>query len=179
MATDKTLGKIAADLSEPQNTLLFTALKDLGDASKEERRKEETYYKKLLAETGGDCLYNVQNYIPSTGRLTQTTESRELIRQSSLSRPVTIDTQSYPCICEGKWYETRAAASRAYGYKTPDGLKYKLNNPQEVKFIWLKNPLNKPIPDDPEIKRKVDLFFKYLVVRPLRIIQRKPQDTDS
>lgn len=170
---DETLAKISTDLKLTNNTLLFTAIEYLDNSSKKERLVVEAGVKQKAAELYPGRMYNKLNFIPNAGIVEQSEESKQRIREAVKDRTVTQDLTEYPCICEGKWFKNRAEASRAYNYKTGDGLKYKLNNPAEKNFIWLKDTKNKPIPPDPLIRQKVEAFFATLQLRPRKIIPPK------
>lgn len=169
-----TVKKLFDDLTLEKNTLLFVCLKPLDSATKKERVSEETKFKLAIEKEYPGRMYNLQNPV-STGPKEHSEFSKELIRTAAKSQVIKQDLTVYPCICHGKWYNSRAEASLAYGYKSKDGLKYKLRNPEEKDFIWLKEMGNKELPDDPEIKAKVENFFKNLKKKPIRFFfPKKP-----
>lgn len=172
LASDKTLAKICDDLSEKNNTLLFTVIKELNGADKKTRVAEESAFKRECEVNYKGRLYNAQNVTPTPAKFSQTAESKDRIRQAAAKQDITQDLTSYPCICHGKWYSSLAEASRAYGYKTSDGLKKKLLNPNEKDYIWLKNTLDKPLPNDLLLQQKIADFFRNLKIKPVRVIKR-------
>lgn len=179
LVEDNRIAPIIADLSNEQNILLFTAIKDMDNATKNERLSEEEQARLEASRQYKNRLYNPPTQKSKMGQLTQTSQAKDLIREASLNRNITIDTTPYPCICEGKWYNNRAEASRAYGYKTNDGLKYKLADPKQVDFIWLKDTQNKPIPNDPQIIQKIKEWKASFQVKAKRIINRYPPENGS
>lgn len=170
--SDLVTEKVIKDLSQKTDFLLFTCLENLDQVDKKTRVQIETQYKQEAFQLYPNRLYNQQNFLTRPGLFSKTQESKEKNRKASLTQDITMDTTAYPCICENKWYNSRADASRAYGYKTNDGLKYKLADPAALDFIWLKDTKGKPLPKDPKIQKKVQEFFNNLKIKQKRIIKR-------
>jgi hypothetical protein len=84
-----------------------------------------------------------------------------------------MDLTAFPCICEGRWFASRGEASLYYGYKSKDGLKYKLNNPDELDFIWLKDTKMKPILEDEEIQKLYQEWLRTFKPGVKRVITRE------
>jgi hypothetical protein len=109
-------------------------------------------------------MYNSLNSPRKIGEFTHSAETRQKIRETTLAnrkRDVR-NSVSYPCICHGVWYRRIQDASYAYGYKSKDGIKSKLKNPNELDFISLKPPVTKPFPNDPILRRQIEAFYKGL-----------------
>jgi hypothetical protein len=178
ISSDIVLEKICNDFTKTNNTLLFTAVENLDSASKKERLEAETRYKNEASQQYKDRLYNSMNYTPSIGTLRQSEVSKEKIRTAALYQDITQDLTQYPCICEGKWFNNKSEASRAYGYSTRDGIKTKLESLSYPDFIWLKDTKGKKIPTDPAIQAKVTSFYQNLKPRPINIIKRNNNSLD-
>lgn len=170
--SDLVTEKVVKDLTQKNDVFLFTCLENLDKADKKRRVQVETIYKQEAYQIYKNRLYNQQNFVPTAGVVSKNQESKEKNRQASLRQDITMDITAYPCICDNKWYNSRAEASRAYGYQSKDGLKYKLANPTALNFIWLKDSKGKPFPKDPLIQKKIAEFFQELKIKEKRVIKR-------
>lgn len=164
---DAVIREWAADLQEDENVLLYACLECLGNATKQQRLEAETRYKIVARNHYGNRMYNQLNFTPQTGRHSHSEETKRQLAEIARARTKILDTTAYPCIVKGTWYKSRAEASFANGYKSADGLKYKLMNPQETEYIWLKDTMGKPIP--PEFQQAVKEFQANLKLKRKRI----------
>lgn len=168
---DRVIQEWAADLEEDENILVYACLECLGNATKRQRLEAETRYKMLAQHQYETRMYNQLNFLPKRGQQSHSEETKRKLADIARAQTKTLDTTAYPCIVQGKWYTSRAEASFATGYKSADGLKYKLMNPTETDYIWLKDTRGKPIP--PEFEDAVRNFQVNLQRKTRRIIPPK------
>lgn len=168
---DAVIREWAADLKEDENVLRYVCIERLGNATKQQRLEAETRHKVFAREHYGERMYNQLNFTPQPGRHSHSEETKRQLGEIARGRTKTVDTTAYPCIVKGKWYKNRTEASLANQYKSADGLKYKLLNPDETEYIWLKDTRGKPIP--PEFEEAVKEFEATLKKKTIRIVPPK------
>ncbi len=143
---------------------VYSTIEFTGGMSTMERKKGEEELRFEAFQRYGNRLYNPPVPKVAVNVKKRTEASKALSREAAVAQRKNEirkhkSQKPFPCIIEGIWYNTMAEAGRALGITAKGTIKKRLLSPKFPNYIWLKDPSKKQIPDTPEIKEKVKIFF--------------------
>lgn len=157
------LNRIITDILSDGTEFWYSAIEYTTGLTEAERKKKEEYYREEGYHLYKDRLYNPPGKTRAPNIVKRSEQSKDLNRVAALAqRKISqfSSQKSYPCIINGVWYESMAAAGRALGQTVKGSIKKRLLSSNFPNYIWLKDTQNKAIPYSPELEEKLKKYAK-------------------
>jgi hypothetical protein len=153
-------GAISEDCVKHGRELTFTILEYLPGLTEPQRVQREKQYLTEARQLYGERLYNSYGRadLVYTTKQTPAQKARvsrlgkERVKEGSI-------TEANPCVIKGRWYESQNAAAAGIPTTVSTVSKH-VRNPAYKDWISLREPLGKPLPNDPVILKKAAVFYE-------------------
>lgn len=134
--------RMAEDVLQGKSSFVYSAIKNLHKANKVQRLQIEKTVIDQIASTHKEGLYNTIN-----------------VKTTSIPKK-TGTVYRNPFIINGIWYDTKREATIAAGLNSPSTLQTRAASFKYPDIIRVLKPVSKTIPDTPEIKEKLEEYFR-------------------